>query len=381
MRIIHFILLIPLLFFTTPKVVAIPLQQDSTAETSERRIIPLDSLTGDATWHVGVYHKPPFMIREGEGQWDGIAIRLWEDLAEAINLTYDYREISEDKANEVLASGQADIIPALPVTADASGKTVYTQNYYLSMLGVADSRGKKLSRIAKSLFTWRFFQIVISLSILLAVVGLLIWVVEKKINDKQFGGERSFWHGLGAGFWWAGVTMTTIGYGDKAPVTPLGRVIALLWMLIAMGITASLTAAIVGAVNDSVQGASSIPEDLRGHKTAVIEGSPFATYLDDKNVKLTHYTDIQEALNELNVTNETSFFVHDIAEMRYYVSQMDNVNVRTTATELLPRHYALALPVRHEAYVPHLNKALLEIITRPEWLKEANSFAPNIKNK
>ena len=38
--------------------------------------------------------------------------------------------------------------------------------------------------------------------------------------------------------------MTTIGYGDKAPKTTGGRLLALLWMLIAMGITASLTARI-----------------------------------------------------------------------------------------------------------------------------------------
>ncbi|WP_367182700.1 ion channel [uncultured Christiangramia sp.] len=32
---------------------------------------------------------------------------------------------------------------------------------------------------------------------------------------------------IGSGFWWAGVTMITIVYGDKAPVTFWGRAIAL----------------------------------------------------------------------------------------------------------------------------------------------------------
>lgn len=359
-----------------------PQQGDSTQSADDpTAVVPLDSLSGEASWQVGVYHKPPFMIKESNGQWDGISIRLWEDLAEAVNVTYDYKEIDEDKARDELVSGNADVIPAMPLEPDQADEALFTQHYYLTTLGVASSRTKSLTRIGKSLFTWQFFQIVIGLSILLTIVGAVIYLVEKTSNEKQFGGERNWWHGIGAGFWWAGVTMTTIGYGDKAPTTTAGRAIALLWMLIAMGITASLTAAIVSAVNDSVSDAKSIPEDLRGKKTAVIEGSPYADFLDDKNVKVSRHKDPKKALRELNEANEKSFFIHDVAEMRYYVNEMDNVNLRSSATELLPVYYALAISKEHADYLPHLDESLMRIITQPEWLKDANSFAPNIQQK
>jgi voltage-gated potassium channel len=58
--------------------------------------------------------------------------------------------------------------------------------------------------------------------------------------------------------WWAVVTLTTIGYGDIAPITPLGKAMTSAIALFGIGVfalpTAILTAAILeaGAQVDSV---------------------------------------------------------------------------------------------------------------------------------
>jgi polar amino acid transport system substrate-binding protein len=38
------------------------------------------------------------------------------------------------------------------------------------------------------------------------------------------------------GVYWAVVTMTTVGYGDKTPKTKVGRFIAVLWMLASLAL-------------------------------------------------------------------------------------------------------------------------------------------------
>jgi voltage-gated potassium channel len=61
------------------------------------------------------------------------------------------------------------------------------------------------------------------------IVGALIYVIE--------GPERGF-TSIPLSIYWAVVTITTVGYGDIAPQTPAGRMLAVLLMLMGYGIIA-----------------------------------------------------------------------------------------------------------------------------------------------
>lgn len=64
--------------------------------------------------------------------------------------------------------------------------------------------------------------------VLLIIIGALVIVFYEKGVNEQF---ESF----GDGIWWAIVTITTVGYGDKSPVTLSGRIVALIVMLGGIG--------------------------------------------------------------------------------------------------------------------------------------------------
>ena len=50
---------------------------------------------------------------------------------------------------------------------------------------------------------------------------------------------RNFWDAL----WYSVITLTTVGYGDLSPVTPMGRVLGILLALGSIGVLSALAAA------------------------------------------------------------------------------------------------------------------------------------------
>jgi voltage-gated potassium channel len=78
--------------------------------------------------------------------------------------------------------------------------------------------------------------------ILVALGGALVFMVELKTNS-------GFAHFFDS-FWWAFVTITTVGYGDRYPMTAWGRVLAILLMLMGVVATSILSGTIASMFVD-----------------------------------------------------------------------------------------------------------------------------------
>ena len=86
-------------------------------------------------------------------------------------------------------------------------------------------------------------QFAITLKVFLASI-LLAYIGAVQITITERGVEGSNIKNFGDGLWWAITTVTTVGYGDRFPVTSTGRVLAVCLMLVGISLMGVITASV-----------------------------------------------------------------------------------------------------------------------------------------
>ncbi|THH41723.1 ion channel [Neolewinella litorea] len=320
---------------------------------------------------VGVADAPPYCIDDGEGNWYGMAVQLWQLVAEREQLRYEVVDFSHpDSLLPHLTAGDLDVVLFSTLDPGAERRVDFLQAYHHSSLGVALPKTNGLWTTLRGLFTLQFLYIVVGLSVLLLIVGVVVYLLERNRNDDQFGGERSTWQGIGSGFWWAGVTMTTIGYGDKAPRSLAGRAVAMLWMLVALAVTSSLTAAIIAATQATQP--LKFPEGLRSRAVGVVDESPAENYLASEGLDFQVFDSPRAGLEAMQ-EKQLDAFVSDVTTLRYVIDEYDGISAAIEATDAEPEAYAFAVRQGSPLREP-LDEAVIQITLTKLWREIKNTY-------
>ena len=122
-------------------------------------------------------------------------------------------------------------------------------------------RIRSLIEPIKSIFNSLTFRVVLAFCTTFVTAGFIVYHLERVANHEQF---QSIWDGI----WWGIVTITTNGYGDKIPVTPMGRIVAALTMctgIVTAGVvTGNIASWLVERQNKLSRGLVNL-SDKRGH--------------------------------------------------------------------------------------------------------------------
>jgi polar amino acid transport system substrate-binding protein len=331
------------------------LAQDSAQQPPEQRI-------------VAVKDAAPFVMQGEDGEWSGLAVELWSRVANETGIDYRFEETDLDGLFDGVESGRYFAgVGATTVTAERERRVDFTHPYYTGGLAIAvptsGTTGSFFGAM-KALITPTFLSGVGSLAVLLLVVGLVVWLVERRKNQGQFGGGVV--KGLGNGFWFSAVTMTTVGYGDKAPITLPGKLVALVWMFASIIVISFFTGAIASAFTASaLTGGVQGPQDLDTARVGVVNNTAAEERMRTRGISVRTFDTVNTALEELKAGGLDAV-VHDDAILSYTVSTDFPRDARMLEGTFAPQPYAFALAPEAEER-EQINQTMLTITGATAW--------------
>ncbi|HTO15949.1 MAG TPA: transporter substrate-binding domain-containing protein [Edaphocola sp.] len=293
---------------------------------------------------VGIAGSAPFVIHKDSIDDSGIAIEIWENIAAKANFEYasiDYNDVSS--ALRALQLGEVDVvIGPLSITAQRMEFVRFTQPFFQSGLSIVSrSEHKSLIDRIKPFFS---FKLIIAISVFLFILGLVgtfFWLAERKHSPEQFPMKAA--PGIANGMWLAIVTMSTTGYGDRAPITFWGRVIAGSWMVISIIFATSMVAGIASTLTLTGLDKSEITmaSELNKQKTGVIENSPAEEFAEEKNAKIIKIKNLEDGYQKL-LDKEIDALLFDRTQVLYFLKQNSNESISISPYEYDKLGYGFA---------------------------------------
>jgi len=317
---------------------------------------------------VGTTLAPPFAMPDAAGDWHGLGIDLWRELAAALDIDFVLEERAFADLLSAVEAGELDAaVAAITVTAAREERVDFTHPFHTTGLGVAVSQqapGGHWLRVAQRLASVQFLYVVAALALVLLVAGFLVWLFERRRNPEMFGGPP--YAGIGSAFWWSAVTMTTVGYGDKAPQTIGGRAVALVWMFVSVIILSSFTAAITSSLTLSQLGSDLRDvSDLRRVRVGTVEGSTSAAFLLERDVAAVDFASTRDGLAAI-AAGRIEAFVQDAPILIHLVNNEFAADLDVLPWTFARQDYGIALPADSARREP-LNLALLDHLRSEDW--------------
>ncbi len=274
---------------------------------------------------------------------------------------------------DAIAEGEVALsINPMTVTSERLQRFSFSQPYFISNLAIAVHVQESAHVLAflKNLFSRQFLEVVVLLFLIIFIFGLILWFVERRKNPGHFGkGIR----GIGDGIWWSAVTMTTVGYGDKAPITGFGRAISIIWMFTAVIIISGFTASISAALTyNKFQTSISNIHDLRNVAVGTVKNSSSAEFLDDYKIKFKGFESLNMALKELD-NGKLKAVVYDKPLLTYLINKKgyhEEIEIITSEKNTVYFSFSSS----NYTLLKELNPSLIGFIESHEWNKILDKY-------
>ncbi|MGV8130626.1 MAG: transporter substrate-binding domain-containing protein [Candidatus Pacearchaeota archaeon] len=322
-------------------------------------VLSLFTIVQADTLIVALNASPPCVIASEPPT--GFEVELIQQVAELMGHEVEFYLTSFDSVWADVYEGRADL--AMATTTITSAREVafdFSLPYFDSGLSISVLAKNEPSIISgiKNLLKIDNLKLLLYVFEFLLVVGILIWFVELFDKDTAFGLNPL--KGILRGFYWASTTVTTVGYGDLAPKTFIGRLISVMTQWVGIGIAGALIASIAGSVFTQ-QAQSTIKDyhDLKGKRVATLLHTHPVDILRGLKAEVIETSSIDSCFLLLE-NKSVDCVVYDTPIILNYVRTTGSGKFTTIAGIFDPQYYGILFP-RNSPYREDANRALLSL--------------------
>jgi polar amino acid transport system substrate-binding protein len=324
---------------------------------------------------VAVYNVPPYGSVDPDGSIDGVSVDLWRRAAGVLGREYHLVPVSQmEEILQGLERNEFDAaIGAITITPQRLARVDFSYPAHRSGVAVAvrKDQGTFAAFANYGAVVVELIPLIAITAALLVAMGVAMWLIER---PKHSAAHESAVASLRDGVYWAVVTMTTVGYGDKTPKTAGGRSIAILWMLVSVALISILSTSIISkmTVERLASGLRLSAADLAGKRLAAVAHSSGAEYLDERRLRYAPLDDLPAALTALE-RGQADAVVNSIGALQYTIAARFSRTIEPPQGVLEPAYMAIALPPGSALKKP-LDEALVEITGSQEWRRIEDSY-------
>lgn len=294
---------------------------------------------------IGIHLDPPFVIEEN-GTYTGMAIELWQILADNLGQQYHYVTYPDFTALvDATEAGQVDVaVTNLTINRDRAERVDFTHPWFDAgqRIMINDNHGGGFAALVAGLrqsghlkaYAWIVFVIMLA--------TILLTFFDRHF-DKAF--PRRWTDGVAESFY----TVMSVATSGKPPARKnlfgwVGRVWQGLWLVCGIAVLAYVTSSVTSVMTTlSITSHINSVADLPGKRVGVLKGSVSEGFVRRQGLPRRHYASIEEAVAAL-VAGRIDVIVGDAPVLEYYAVTHVDQPVSVVGAVFEPDKYGFALP-------------------------------------
>lgn len=293
----------------------------------------------------GLFVNPPFVMND-DGQFTGMAVELWEDLATKLGRKYRYVEFKTvHDLVQATASGDVDVAVAnLTINESRARRVDFTQPWLDGgdRIMVTTGQGRSFGNLIAGLNDAGFLKAYAWIASIILVATILLTFFDRRF-DESF--PQRWRDGIAESFY----TVMSVATSGRPPSRKnlfgwVGRIWQGVWLVCGIAVLAYVTSSVTSVMTTlSLTSHVSSLDDLSGKTVAVMSGTVQEDYAREKGLSVRLYAGIDDAVEDL-VKGNVAAIIHDAPVLEYYVHSHPDQPVKVVGRLFEKDKYGFALP-------------------------------------